>query len=279
MAQKTLLITGANKGIGFQVARTVLQQGLPYKIIVTSRNTYKGLDAIDNLHDEFNIRRNDNKIDIGLLDVTEDQSIERFMTWFNDKYGKVDTVIHNAGIATPKTASNYDILQTMFKTNYIGATNFSQQISKKLNNNGRMIYMGGYVYRDALKAMSADLKAKFNAANSIAELTQLREELFADYQSGGKVWPRFTFGPYCLSKLFLIKHAQLQAKEKDILDKNAEVFSMCPGLNATDMTGGQGQPPAKGASDVVWLMEKARTDEPKEQGGFFMKKRVKDISK
>ena len=84
MAQKTLLITGANKGIGFQVARTVLQQGLPYKIIVTSRNTYKGLDAIDNLHDEFNIRRNDNKVNHFFLhffrDLNENSIILTYFT-------------------------------------------------------------------------------------------------------------------------------------------------------------------------------------------------------
>jgi len=90
MAKKIALITGANKGIGFETARQLGKQGV--SIIAASRNKERGIAAVEKLLAEG--------IDAEFLqlDVDNDAEIQFAFEFIQNKYGKLDILINNAGI-------------------------------------------------------------------------------------------------------------------------------------------------------------------------------------
>jgi NAD(P)-dependent dehydrogenase (short-subunit alcohol dehydrogenase family) len=90
MSKKIALITGANKGIGFETARQLGNEGVT--ILAAARNKEKGHYAVEQLKTEG--------IDIEFLqlDVDNDADINAAVDYISKKYGKLDILINNAGI-------------------------------------------------------------------------------------------------------------------------------------------------------------------------------------
>jgi NAD(P)-dependent dehydrogenase (short-subunit alcohol dehydrogenase family) len=88
--KKIALITGANKGIGFETARQLGQKGVT--ILAAARNKEKGVAAVDALKKEG--------IDAEFiqLDVDNEKDIQFAYSFINNKYGKLDILVNNAGI-------------------------------------------------------------------------------------------------------------------------------------------------------------------------------------
>lgn len=90
MSKKIALVTGANKGIGFETAKQLAQQGIT--VIAGSRNETKGKASVQEL------------IKLGLdveflkLDVDNDADLDAAYEYIDKRYGKLDILINNAGI-------------------------------------------------------------------------------------------------------------------------------------------------------------------------------------
>jgi NADP-dependent 3-hydroxy acid dehydrogenase YdfG len=89
--QKIALITGANRGIGFETARQLGQQGI--KVLVGARSEKSGTEAENKLKNEgFDA-------EFVLLDVDDAKTHESAAKFIEKKYGKLDVLINNAGIS------------------------------------------------------------------------------------------------------------------------------------------------------------------------------------
>uniref|UniRef100_A0A0A0LZU5 Uncharacterized protein n=1 Tax=Cucumis sativus TaxID=3659 RepID=A0A0A0LZU5_CUCSA len=84
------VVTGANKGIGFETAKQLASEGIT--VILTARNEQRGLEAVSKLHE------------IGLtnvvfhqLDVLDPDSIQSLAKFIADKFGRLDILVNNAG--------------------------------------------------------------------------------------------------------------------------------------------------------------------------------------
>jgi NAD(P)-dependent dehydrogenase (short-subunit alcohol dehydrogenase family) len=88
--KKIALITGANKGIGFETARQLGQKGIT--VLVGARDARKGEAAVEKLRKE--------KIDAHALtiDVSNADSIKAAATQVERDYGQLDILINNAGV-------------------------------------------------------------------------------------------------------------------------------------------------------------------------------------
>jgi NAD(P)-dependent dehydrogenase (short-subunit alcohol dehydrogenase family) len=86
-------VTGANKGIGYEIARLLGAAGL--HVVITSRDEGRGKDALKKLQES----EPSAKFDWCQADITDAHSIERCAKELKDKYGKVNVLINNAGIA------------------------------------------------------------------------------------------------------------------------------------------------------------------------------------
>jgi NAD(P)-dependent dehydrogenase (short-subunit alcohol dehydrogenase family) len=92
MSKKSIaLITGANKGIGFETARQLGQQGI--YIIVGTRDTTRGEEAVQKL----------TALDIEAtfveLDVTDETSVSRAAQHIAETFGRLNILVNNAGIS------------------------------------------------------------------------------------------------------------------------------------------------------------------------------------
>lgn len=118
MSKKIALVTGANKGIGFETARQLGQQGV--KILAASRNKERGEAAVAQLQKEG--------IDVEFiqLDVDNSADIEKAVSFINSNYGKLDILINNAGIqiesdnwgTNTSVNVNEKVLRQTFDTNF-----------------------------------------------------------------------------------------------------------------------------------------------------------------
>ncbi len=202
---KTVLITGANKGIGFETARQLLQRG--FFVIIGSRNLQNGLEAVKKLNAEGL-----SAVEAVQLDVTNNSSVQHAREEIGNKIKVLDVLINNAGInggSAPYTvleAKSNEYMDAL-TTNVIGVANVTQAFIDLLRN--------------------APEPRIVNVSTSVGSLS-----LQSDPQ-----WPAYNYakyGVYAISKAALNMYTVQLAYE--LRDTNIKVNSVCPGLTKTDFT-------------------------------------------
>ncbi|MBH8558180.1 SDR family oxidoreductase [Hymenobacter negativus] len=120
---KTALITGANKSIGFETARQLLQQG--YHVYLGSRDLDKGQQAVDQLKAEGLAQ-----VEPLQIDVTDDNSIKAARATVGQKTPILDVLINNAGIlggmSQPAASTDISLIKEVFETNVFGVISVTQ---------------------------------------------------------------------------------------------------------------------------------------------------------
>jgi NAD(P)-dependent dehydrogenase (short-subunit alcohol dehydrogenase family) len=116
---KKALITGANKSIGFETAKQLLQQG--YFVYLGSRDEANGQEAVAQLKSEGL-----NNVELLIIDVSNPQSVANAAAQVTE----LDVLINNAGILgaweqAPTTAP-LSLIKDVFETNFFGAISVTQ---------------------------------------------------------------------------------------------------------------------------------------------------------
>jgi NAD(P)-dependent dehydrogenase (short-subunit alcohol dehydrogenase family) len=116
--RKIALITGANKGIGLEAARQLGTRG--FTVLLAARDPSRGADAAATLKsaglDAHPIK----------LDVTSEADVERAAQQIDEKWGRLDVLVNNAGVApefasgTPPSALSLQTLRATYETNVFG---------------------------------------------------------------------------------------------------------------------------------------------------------------
>lgn len=114
---KTALITGANKGIGFQTAKELGRLGI--KVLIGARDESKAKTAVEKLKQEGI------QADYVVIDVNDPASIERAAQTLANLPGGLDILINNAGIMSTRdgvpSATDMSVVRETFETNFFGA--------------------------------------------------------------------------------------------------------------------------------------------------------------
>lgn len=135
------LITGANRGIGFTLART-LARDHGFHILLGSRTTSSGAEAVAMLQSEgFSVE--------GIpIDLTSDASIIVAANTVAQKYGKLDLLVNNAGIlldfrAAPPLTDLRRTYQDTFNTNIFGTAVVTESFLPLLStsSNPRIVFV------------------------------------------------------------------------------------------------------------------------------------------
>ncbi|KAJ7153825.1 hypothetical protein C8R46DRAFT_1119685 [Mycena filopes] len=88
-----VLITGANKGIGLAIARQLAKEHAGYHVLLGSRDPDRGSKAAESL------QREGYSVEVLRIDVTDDESIAAAVRTVELKFGRLDVLINNAGVA------------------------------------------------------------------------------------------------------------------------------------------------------------------------------------
>jgi NAD(P)-dependent dehydrogenase (short-subunit alcohol dehydrogenase family) len=172
------LITGANRGIGLEVARQLAQRDI--QVILGTRELVKGEAATAPLQQAgLSVLRLQ-------LDVTDQQSIERVQAEVTQNFGKLDILVNNAGILydTWQAGINadLDVAHEALETNLFGAWRMCQAFLPLLRHShagrivnvsseaGSLAHMGGgtpaySISKTALNALTRILAAELAGTN------------------------------------------------------------------------------------------------------------------
>ena len=165
----TIMITGANRGLGLEFARQFYNEG--YRVIATCRNP-KDANELNAIGD----------IDVHSLDVTEDKSVAILADKLRGE--NIDILINNAGVIGQRDGFgklDYDIWAETMDTNVFGPMRVAEAFRDNVMNSKKkqMIFItsrmgsiteavpNAYVYRSskaalnmAVKCLSAELEEK-----------------------------------------------------------------------------------------------------------------------
>ncbi|MBR4761193.1 MAG: SDR family NAD(P)-dependent oxidoreductase [Clostridia bacterium] len=122
LAGKTVLITGANSGVGFKSAEEAVYLGA--KVIMACRNTEKADAARDELLREYGGA----EIEIMPLDLASFSSIEAFAARLESERTDIDVFLNNAGVFHKPNSRTADGFELVTGTNYLGAFRLCEEV-------------------------------------------------------------------------------------------------------------------------------------------------------
>jgi NAD(P)-dependent dehydrogenase (short-subunit alcohol dehydrogenase family) len=215
MAKQIALVTGANRGLGFETSRQLAQQGI--HVILSSRDIVKGEAAVEKLKAEGLT------VSYHPLDVADSESIKRVAQFIQEQFGHLEILVNNAGIFidTQDTAesifqANLETLQRTYETNVYGPLQLCQALIPLMQKQG----YGRVV----------------NVSSGMGQLSDM---------NGGSAG-------YRLSKTGLNALTRIFADE--LKETNILVNSVCPGWVRTDMGGPNADRNIEeGVNTIVWL--------------------------
>jgi NAD(P)-dependent dehydrogenase (short-subunit alcohol dehydrogenase family) len=203
--KRVALVTGGNQGIGFQIAKELVSNGLT--VLIGARDFEKGEKAAQEIGGDVHAIQ---------LDVTDQASIDAAASRIRSEFGQLDVLMNNAGISRAKANQSFDEavrtnlltdaplddIRTVFETNVFGVIAVTQAMLSLLRESpaGRIVI----------------------TASSGASLT-----LNSDPNNPH----RRVFGNYSASKA--AAHAVMLAFALALEDTNIKVNAACPGFTST----------------------------------------------
>lgn len=179
MDKKIAVVTGANRGIGFEICRQLAAKGI--SVVLTSRDEAKGRMAVAQL------RSQGLEIEFYQLDVTDVSGIQRLGGFLERKYGAADILVNNAGImadakGTGMLGVQLQIIRTTMETNVYGPLTLCQVLIPLMRNKnygrivnissglGQLSEMGGgtpayRISKTALNVLTRTLAAELKGTN------------------------------------------------------------------------------------------------------------------
>ena len=231
---KTILITGATRGIGLEMAKQLIQKG--HFVYLGSRSLEKGEEIVT----ELNKTGLTNAKAIA-LDVTNVQSISAAKAQVEQEQGKLDILINNAGIlgGFEQSAQNVpvEVIREVFDTNFYGVINVTQAFLPLLK--------------------KSNTPRISNVTSGLGSLTLHTNPNWKYYAVKGAA-----YGP---SKTALNAYTIVLAYE--LKDTNFKVNVIDPGYTATDFNHHNG--PLSPAASAAFVIKHTDTDDDAPSGQYF----------
>ncbi|WP_223587624.1 SDR family oxidoreductase [Neobacillus bataviensis] len=209
---KVALVTGGNRGIGYELVKQLALDG--FRVILASRDPEMGHKATQKLKDS--------NLDVSfmVIDVDNQESIHQAAFTVNERFGRLDVLINNAGVYLDKNqklvAMDPSILERTMATNFFGAY---------------------HVIRSFIPLMEKQGYGRIiNVSSEYGAMSEMQ------YHG---------VGSYKLSKLALNGLTRLVAAE---IQGDIKINAVDPGWVSTDM-GGPSAPrtPKQAAESILWL--------------------------
>lgn len=124
-SKSIVLVTRANQGIGFQVAKQILTNHDRYHVIIESQTPHRGEAAA------LELQQQNLSAEAIIIDVTDDDSIATAVQLISSNYGRLDVLINNAGISNDSQlgkagVSMRSLYIEQFDTNVFGAAQVTE---------------------------------------------------------------------------------------------------------------------------------------------------------
>jgi len=111
---KTIIVTGANTGIGFETALALYEAGA--NVVLACRSLEKAKDTLVKLQTQ----EGKGTLETGVLDLSDLSSVKQFAATFLQNHIQLNVLINNAGVATPPASKTTEGYELQFGTNFLG---------------------------------------------------------------------------------------------------------------------------------------------------------------
>lgn len=111
---KTIIVTGGNSGIGYETALGLYEAGAT--VIVACRSKEKADEAIS----EMKKQGGKGKLEPGVLDLSDLESVKDFADTFLKTHSKLDVLVNNAGVMVPPASKTRQGYELQFGVNFLG---------------------------------------------------------------------------------------------------------------------------------------------------------------
>jgi NAD(P)-dependent dehydrogenase (short-subunit alcohol dehydrogenase family) len=236
---RTALVTGGNRGMGFETCRQLAKLG--YRVVMTCRDRNKGEKALQLLQGAGL------SVHFHRLDVDSDEDIALLLQWLEDHGGRCDVLVNNAGILTDGGGLSGGDAASVFRTD-------RATLRQHLETNTLSPLMLSLAVLPLMRRHGYGRIV--NVSSGMGQLSDM----------GGH------FPGYRISKTALNAATRILAAE--ISEPNIKVNALCPGWVRTDM-GGQNADRSieQGVETTVWL---ATLPDDGPSGGYFRDKQAID---
>jgi NAD(P)-dependent dehydrogenase (short-subunit alcohol dehydrogenase family) len=225
----TTLITGANKGLGYETARRLIAEG--HTVYIGSRNAERGRQAASELGARLVV-----------LDVTDDSSVEAAAKAI-EADGGLDVLVNNAGIEA-RTAENgvdgaadttADMMRALFETNVFGTVRVTHAFLPQLQRSAAPIVV--------------------NVSSGLGSLARMTAAGTPAYAYPGVAYP----ASKAAVNMVTIQYAKAFP--------NMRINAVEPGYTATDLNGRTGTQTVEEGAEIIVRMAQLGPDGP--TGGYF----------
>ncbi|OWR51675.1 carbonyl reductase [NADPH] 3-like [Danaus plexippus] len=263
MSTKVAVVTGSNKGIGFEIVKGLCEK-FPGSVYLTARNEERGRKAVQRL-EEMGY-----KPLFHLLDVTSEASIQEFANHVTTHHSGIDVLVNNAGILDfDKSVSSYEDSKKLLDTNFYSLLTITRILYPLLTNTARIVNLSSDwgLLSNINKQVWLDVLNKDDL--TVDEILQFVDDFLEAAKNGKKSFISFAgyYGDYKVSKVALSALTFVQQKQFIEQGKDISINCVHPGFVKSDMTKGRGNfTPERGARTPLYLLLEA----PQSHKGTFV---------
>ncbi|MCX6505039.1 MAG: SDR family oxidoreductase [Actinobacteria bacterium] len=149
---RTVIITGANAGIGLETAHALARQG--DRVIMTARDPKRGADALTQVRQ----KSGNQSVELMILDLASFASISQFAREFSDNNDELDVLINNAGLVLSKREETAEGFEMTFGVNHLGHFLLTQKLGNVLTGtkDSRVVVVSSHAHKFAKNGLDFD---------------------------------------------------------------------------------------------------------------------------
>ncbi|RBQ06787.1 oxidoreductase [Pedobacter miscanthi] len=143
LSGKTAVVTGANSGIGFEIAHALFEKGA--NVVIGSRNRDNGEKAIR----ELEKRGGKGNLHLEILNLANLSEVSQFAQNIGSRYDHIDILFNNAGVMVPPESKTDDGFEMQFGVNFLGHFTLTGQLYPliKSGNGGRIVNLSSGAFK------------------------------------------------------------------------------------------------------------------------------------